>query len=120
MDTASGTGLHEAPILHPGNAVPLEPGMVLAIEPMLKATEQGECYHSEDLVVVTDGGPSSSPSHSVNCSDKGVMRPPVDDDLDTHARCVRGSGDSRERPSELVRAYLTNVLNGGDQFGGGI
>lgn len=51
-----GTGLHEAPILHPGNAVPLEPGMVLAIEPMLKATEQGECYHSEDLVVVTDGG----------------------------------------------------------------
>ena len=51
-----GTGLHEAPILHPGNSVPLEPGMVLAIEPMLKATEQGECYHTEDLVVVTEGG----------------------------------------------------------------
>jgi Xaa-Pro aminopeptidase len=51
-----GTGLHEAPILHPGNSVPLEAGMVLAIEPMLKATDRGECYHSEDLVVVTEGG----------------------------------------------------------------
>ena len=30
--------------------------MVLAIEPMLKATDRGECYHSEDLVVVTEGG----------------------------------------------------------------
>jgi Xaa-Pro aminopeptidase len=51
-----GTGLHEAPILHPGNDVPLEPGMVLAIEPMLKATDRGECYHTEDLVVVTENG----------------------------------------------------------------
>jgi len=51
-----GTGLHEAPILHPANAVPLEPGMVLALEPMLKATESGECYHTEDLAVVTEGG----------------------------------------------------------------
>jgi Xaa-Pro aminopeptidase len=51
-----GTGLHEAPILHPGNDVPLEPGMVLAIEPMLKATDRGECYHTEDLVVVTESG----------------------------------------------------------------
>jgi Xaa-Pro aminopeptidase len=51
-----GGGLHEFPILHPMNEAPLEPGMVLAIEPMLKFPERGECYHVEDLLVVTDDG----------------------------------------------------------------
>lgn len=51
-----GGGLHEFPILHPMNPAPLEPGMVLAIEPMLKFPDRGECYHVEDLLVVTDDG----------------------------------------------------------------
>jgi Xaa-Pro aminopeptidase len=51
-----GIGLHEFPILHPGNKAPLEAGMVLNIEPMYKAIDRRECYHVEDLAVVTEGG----------------------------------------------------------------
>jgi Xaa-Pro aminopeptidase len=51
-----GIGLHEFPILQPANDAPLRAGMVLNIEPMFKAPERGECYHVEDLAVVTDNG----------------------------------------------------------------
>jgi Xaa-Pro aminopeptidase len=51
-----GIGLHEFPILHPGNSAPLEVGMVLNIEPMFKAMDRHECYHVEDLAVVTEDG----------------------------------------------------------------
>ena len=51
-----GIGLHEFPILQPANDAPLQAGMVLNIEPMFKAPERGECYHVEDLAVVTDNG----------------------------------------------------------------
>ncbi len=45
------------------------------------------------------------------------MRPPVDDDL---IRTLAAFADLEipENDMELVRAYLTNVLNGGNQFGG--
>lgn len=49
-----GIGLHEAPLLHPGNETVLRPGMVLNIEPYLRVTERPEAYHIEDLVVVTE------------------------------------------------------------------
>lgn len=51
-----GIGLHEYPILQPGNDSPLQPGMVVNVEPMFKAPERGECYHVEDLAVVTEDG----------------------------------------------------------------
>jgi Xaa-Pro dipeptidase len=51
-----GIGLHEAPILEPANKTPLEAGMVLNVEPMVILPDEGECYHMEDLALVTDGG----------------------------------------------------------------
>jgi len=51
-----GIGLHEAPILEPGNRTPLAAGMVLNVEPMVILPDEGECYHTEDLAVVTPEG----------------------------------------------------------------
>ena len=52
-----GIGLHEAPMLHPGNQTLLQPGMVLNIEPFLALPERNESYHVEDLLVVTEAAP---------------------------------------------------------------
>jgi len=51
-----GVGLHEFPMLEPANDAPLEVGMVLNVEPMVRIDDHGECYHTEDLVVVTEDG----------------------------------------------------------------
>ena len=51
-----GIGLHEAPILEPNNTTPLEPGMVVNVEPMIRLDDEGECYHTEDLAHVTADG----------------------------------------------------------------
>ncbi len=51
-----GIGLHEFPILEPANEQLLEVGMVVNVEPMFKASARGECYHVEDLAVVTADG----------------------------------------------------------------
>jgi Xaa-Pro aminopeptidase len=51
-----GIGVHEFPMLEPHNAIPLEVGMVLNIEPMVRVEGRGECYHTEDLAVVTPDG----------------------------------------------------------------
>jgi Xaa-Pro dipeptidase len=48
-------GGHEAPILHPYNEMPLEPGMLLAIEPGFRPRPDRR-YHLEDLVMVTASG----------------------------------------------------------------
>ena len=50
-----GIGLHEYPLLRPQEQAELEPGMVLAIEP-LHYEETGERYHVEDLIEVTATG----------------------------------------------------------------
>jgi Xaa-Pro aminopeptidase len=51
-----GIGLHEYPLLRPGESAPLEPGMCIAIEPnyMLPGVEK---YHVEDLMLITEGAP---------------------------------------------------------------
>lgn len=46
--------VHEEPILTPTSTVPLEPNMVLAIEPFV--FDEGNMYHIEDMLVVTDSG----------------------------------------------------------------
>jgi Xaa-Pro aminopeptidase len=51
-----GIGLHEEPLLMPGDTTPLEPGMCMAVEPNYLVPET-EKYHVEDLVLVTDGAP---------------------------------------------------------------
>jgi Xaa-Pro aminopeptidase len=51
-----GIGLHEFPLLQPTNEARLEVGMVLNIEPMVVFPNEGECYHTEDLVLVTEDG----------------------------------------------------------------
>lgn len=51
-----GIGIHESPVLQPLNHEPLRPGMVLTIEPLFKAVGRGECYHVEDIAVITPGG----------------------------------------------------------------
>lgn len=51
-----GIGLHEFPMLEPRNDTPLEVGMVLNVEPMARIENRKECYHSEDLAVVTEDG----------------------------------------------------------------
>lgn len=51
-----GIGLHEYPLIHPGETAVLQPGMVLNIEPFLADTSRGEGYHVEDLVLVTESG----------------------------------------------------------------
>jgi Xaa-Pro aminopeptidase len=52
-----GIDLHEAPIIRPGNGAVLQAGTVLNIEPFLALPEQGETYHVEDLVLVSEAGP---------------------------------------------------------------
>jgi Xaa-Pro aminopeptidase len=51
-----GIGIHEFPILEPANKAPLAVGTVVNVEPMFKSTARGECYHVEDLAVVTEDG----------------------------------------------------------------
>jgi Xaa-Pro aminopeptidase len=52
-----GIGLHEFPMLEPRNHALLEAGMVLNVEPMVRLPARGECYHTEDLALVTHEGP---------------------------------------------------------------
>ena len=52
-----GIGLHEFPMLEPGNDTPLQAGMVLNIEPMVVLESRQEAYHTEDLAEVTAQGP---------------------------------------------------------------
>ena len=53
-----GIGLHEQPMLEPANKGRLQAGMVLNVEPMVVLSDRGEAFHTEDLVLVTDTGPS--------------------------------------------------------------
>jgi Xaa-Pro aminopeptidase len=48
-------GGHEEPLLHPANEALLEPGMVLAVEPIYHHPTLGG-YHLEDLLLVTADG----------------------------------------------------------------
>lgn len=50
-----GLELHEAPMMRPGDTTPLAAGMVINIEPMTFDAD-GSCYHTEDLVLVTENG----------------------------------------------------------------
>lgn len=52
-----GIGVHEFPMLEPGNDIRLQAGMVLNIEPMVVMEARGEAYHTEDLAEVTTSGP---------------------------------------------------------------
>ena len=52
-----GIGLHEFPMLEPGNDIELKAGMVLNIEPMVVLEARQEAYHTEDLAEVTAHGP---------------------------------------------------------------
>ncbi len=51
-----GIGLHEHPLLMPGDSTELAPGMRICIEPNHLIPEV-EKYHVEDLVLVTERGP---------------------------------------------------------------
>jgi Xaa-Pro aminopeptidase len=51
-----GIGLHEFPMLEPGNDIELKVGMVLNIEPMAVVDARQEAYHTEDLAEVTARG----------------------------------------------------------------
>lgn len=51
-----GIDAHEMPLLQPTEAMPLEPGMVIYVEP-IALDPGGSMYHVEDLVLVTDGAP---------------------------------------------------------------
>ncbi|MBM7324697.1 aminopeptidase P family protein [Agrobacterium sp. S2] len=50
-----GIEVHERPMIRPGDKTPLAPGMVINIEPMT-IDEEGSCYHTEDLVLITESG----------------------------------------------------------------
>jgi Xaa-Pro dipeptidase len=50
-----GVELHENPMIRPGDKTPIQAGMVLNIEPMVR-DENGAVYHTEDLLVVTETG----------------------------------------------------------------
>ena len=52
-----GIGMHEFPVLHGRETAPIQPGMVLNIEPAV-LDAQGFLYHLEDLFVVTEAGPT--------------------------------------------------------------
>jgi len=52
-----GIGLHEFPMLEPGNDIRLQVGMVLNVEPMVVLQNRKEAYHTEDLAEVTASGP---------------------------------------------------------------
>lgn len=51
-----GIGLHELPVLEPGNRMELQPGMVFAVEPDYIEPDVA-CYCVEDLVHITESGP---------------------------------------------------------------
>jgi len=51
-----GIGLHEFPMLEPGNDIRIQSGMVLNIEPMAVIQSRKEAYHTEDLAEVTPNG----------------------------------------------------------------
>jgi len=51
-----GIGLHEFPMLEPGNNIRLQAGMVLNVEPMVVLQNRKEAYHTEDLAEVTVNG----------------------------------------------------------------
>jgi Xaa-Pro dipeptidase len=51
-----GLHLHEDPYLGPTESQPLEPGMVIAIEPMTLETGHGFGMQNKDMVLVTDSG----------------------------------------------------------------
>jgi Xaa-Pro aminopeptidase len=50
-----GIEVHERPMIRPGDKTELTPGMVINIEPMT-VDEEGSCYHTEDLVLITPNG----------------------------------------------------------------
>lgn len=50
-----GIEVHERPMIRPGDTTELTPGMVINIEPMT-VDEEGSCYHTEDLVLITPDG----------------------------------------------------------------
>lgn len=50
-----GIEVHERPMIRPGDKTELTPGMVINIEPMT-VDEEGSCYHTEDLVLITPEG----------------------------------------------------------------
>ncbi len=52
-----GIGMHEFPVLHGRETAPIQPGMVLNMEPAV-LDAQGFLYHLEDLFVVTEAGPT--------------------------------------------------------------
>lgn len=51
-----GVVLHEHPVINAKTEQELQPGMLLAIEPAVR-TDDGVTYHTEDLILVTDGDP---------------------------------------------------------------
>lgn len=51
-----GIGLHEHPLIRPGDDSPLQPGMVICLEPA-HTIPNVERYHMEDTVAVTEGEP---------------------------------------------------------------
>jgi Xaa-Pro aminopeptidase len=52
-----GGEMHEEPNLHPYNQVPLEPGMIMDVEPFYWDWERGFALHIEDTALVTEQGP---------------------------------------------------------------
>lgn len=52
-----GVGLHEPPMLEPGNDTPLAEGTVMMIEPFAILADRVEGYHTEDMVLVSADGP---------------------------------------------------------------
>src|SRR5699024_9011127 len=49
-----GLSLHEEPFINAHNATELQPGMVIAIEPI--RIDEGNGYHLEDILLVTQNG----------------------------------------------------------------
>ncbi len=52
-----GIDLHEVPMINAKNQTPIQPGMILNIEPFVALPDRNESYHIEDLVYVTEGAP---------------------------------------------------------------
>lgn len=51
-----GIGIHEHPLLRPGDDTPLQPGMVLCMEPAQTIADT-ERYHVEDTILITESEP---------------------------------------------------------------
>lgn len=62
--------VHEAPVLQPHDRTELQPGMMIAIEPMINGRDG--LYHVEDLIEITDAGPRIR-SRSADWSDPLVI-----------------------------------------------